>query len=395
MDASAIQATGKGAPKAAGRKNRSPKDAKYVRQRVSVHNGTAYWWGDFRRFKDVGGKHESLSTYLEPGETIQSDEEARTVYWRAVGLYMKRQKALAANETVDVSTTAAGAPKVVRAAGAGATAKSASSSKAEAMPAAVNAPTSGSPGNVALAAELARLLNIPLPAGADLRLAAAAQAHLERKRENAKIGRGQDSTCDTDASSFKALVRHLGADTLLTDIKVDTLEKYIKDRLSEPGWKKDTLISTATVRNELHALSNLYSQLTRRDEFTFGNPVSKVMKPAAPSDEAEYLQLSEFARLLDAATEEDEESSRARRAMELVHSARAEGARGHARSAAAQLKLDQAEALYPTECRKFDWERRYPTTEALFAVLGYSGPRFEEGRGVLAEEADWGRSEMI
>ena len=395
MDTPVNKATVELAAKTAGRKNRSPRDATYVRQRVSVHTGIAYWWGDFRRFKDVGGKHERLSTYLTPGEAIQSDEEARTVYWQAVALYQKRRKALAGGESVDISTTAAGAPKAVRASQTVKPTASPSGTQVIAKP--VEAGTTAPMGeNVAeLAAELARLMNIKPPKGGELKLETAAKVHLERKRADAKIGHGQESTCDTDATSFKALIRLLGGEMRLVDITADMLKSYITTRLGEPGWVKGTQISANTVRSELAALSNLYTQLGEDGEYTFGNPVRNVRKPKPPSDESEYLQLDELARLLDAAAEEDEETDRARRAMELVHTARADGARGRARTADAQRRLDEAEALYPTAIRGELWHRRFPYVEALFAVLAYTGPRFEEGRGLQAEELDWGRNEVI
>jgi integrase len=395
MDKPTNKATADLAARASRRRNRSPRDASYVRQRVSPHTGIAYWWGDFRRFKDVGGKHERLSTYLAPGEAIQNDEEARTVYWQAVALYQKRRKSLAAGETVDISTTAAGAPKAVRGLVPVEPQTSPSAAQVIAQPVEVGNLTAKGEGVAELAAQLARLMNIKPPKGGELRLQAAAKVHLERKRADAKIGHGQESTCDTDATSFKALTRLLGAETRLVDISADMLKAYITTRLHEPGWVKGTQISPNTVRAELAALSNLYTQLGEHDEYTFGNPVRNVRKPKPPSDESEYLQLDELARLLDAAAQEDEETDRARRAMELVHSARAEGARGRPRTADAQRRLDEAEALYPTAIRGELWHRRFPYVEALFALLAYTGPRFEEGRGLQVEELDWGREEVI
>jgi integrase len=377
-------------------KKQSHKDAVYVYQRTSPHTGAVSWWCDLRRFKDVGGRLERLAPYLLPGEEpIIDGEQARIIYWRAVGVYLAKRRAAARAEATDAPADSAGAVAPL-ASTAGDTRPRPSA------PADTGAPASGH--SAATLAEIATVVSHALSAagigaspvaGAHLTLRRASEAHLKWKRAQATIGNGRDSTCDTDETSFKSLWRILGADRLLKDITVKVLEDYITTRLGESGWKAGSTISTATVRNEMHALSSLFTQFTHRGEYALPNPVSHVRLPAPPSDESEYLQLEELARFLDAAVLIDIETATAVKAMSLVTTAREMGARGQKRPVAAQALLDQAEQMYPTAVRGEGWHRRFASVEAFMATLAYTGPRSEEGRGLQAEEIDWARHEVV
>jgi integrase len=163
----------------------------------------------------------------------------------------------------------------------------------------------------------------------------------------------------------------------------------MQTRLAEPGWRAGTTTSTATVRNELHALSNLFTRLELPDGSSLPNPVKRIDLPAPPDDESEYLQLEEMARLLDAAVELDHETSRACRAVELLHQARSVSARGRRTTPEETAWMAEAEQLYPQQYRAQGWHRRFPHLEALFATLFYTGGRSEEGRGLMLEQINW------
>lgn len=384
----------------AARARRPNKNALYVYSRTSPLTGVVSWSGDFRRYSDVGGRQESLDSHLEPGEAKVSDlEHAKIVYYRVVAVYKQKREAAASTENWQEPCQRQ-VPEPTAAVVAGsvrnrllAPAAAASQAQTAAVTSTVNAPASMSPEVASLFGRLGQFLETaeaaaPTIKGTELRLQESAAAYLQRKRTLAARDNGRDSTVDTDATNFKALFRLLRGDTLLKDITVPRLEDYITARLAEPGWGNRATISTATVRNELHSLSGLFTDLVRRGEYSLANPVTNVVKPPPPDDEAEYLQLAECARLLDACAAIDEETERALRGMSRYKEALEAGARGRPRTPEERTMIDESFALYPLESRKEQWDRRFPYVEPLVASMLYSGGRHEEIRGLCAEEID-------
>jgi integrase len=68
------------------KRQRTRRDPDYMYERTSRRTGVAYWYGDFRRFADVGGRLEAL---IPAGSAIATSdqEEARLLYAERVKFY--------------------------------------------------------------------------------------------------------------------------------------------------------------------------------------------------------------------------------------------------------------------------------------------------------------------
>lgn len=113
--------------------------------------------------------------------------------------------------------------------------------------------------------------------------------HLERKEQAGKV---RPKTLQEARCRLKRAVKFLGFDRDIASIKPIEIERWAA-KLSET-------LSASTVNHHLNDLSNMY-RTALRDEIVTRNPVSVIEKPEAGAVEAEWLEVSEAALLLEAA----------------------------------------------------------------------------------------------
>ena len=377
----------------------------YIYQRSARSGCRTTWYGDFRRFKDVGGALERLAPYAD-GFDVVDEDTARAAYGVREAHYvrLRAQRARSGGDPVVVSAVAA------RTAPDGAGGRSPTGIADRAF-----AATRGAAPDAGVADQVVRALMEAITAagptsrssaGADitgdslarLTLGEAVEDHLRRKRT---ARRQKESTCDRDATALANVRRLLGDSRLLESVTSEDLAVYVTTRLAEPGHRAGTTVAVNTILNELHALSNVYTRLAKRLDRPVVNPVRRMDKPGAgdPDEnplESGYLQRREAAALLDAAAELDFETNRAREAMRLVQRARAMCTRGRSRPDAAQRLLDEAESLYPAATRApLAWHRRVPFAEALLTTYLHTGGRLDEVLGLDLADLDWSRREVV
>jgi integrase len=165
------------------------------------------------------------------------------------------------------------------------------------------------------------------------------------------------------------------------------VQDYIDARRKAPGIRAGTTLSNATIRNELHSLSNLLSRAVA-DEHIASNAVRRLhSRPAAPPPRGEFLERDEAARLLDCAHELDQE---ARVACEIVALKSRADALGDARKSPEARALNaSARDLYLRAGLAAIHHTYEPILEALLAVFLYTGMRHEEVLGLLVEDVDF------
>ncbi|MCO4099451.1 MAG: hypothetical protein HEQ38_08640 [Gemmatimonas sp.] len=137
--------------------------------------------------------------------------------------------------------------------------------------------------------------------------------HLFRKAREGKSSKG---TLRHDETSLRLWFDFLG-NCELGDITALRIQEYIDQRRVQPGRCSGTLLSNATVRNDVHALSNLLERAVELGYVGKNSALKCRAKPAAPAPRIEFLERDECARLLDAAAEMDREARLARQIREL------------------------------------------------------------------------------
>ena len=127
-----------------------------------------------------------------------------------------------------------------------------------------------------------------------------AKYHLRKKAEKWRPG-----TVARDDQSLRVVLGHFGEDARLSDFTVQSLTSYVSARRKQPGARKGTKVSAATILHELHALSSLFRRAVSEDIVDV-NPASRLTdKPTIERPEATWLEIGEAARLLNAAKELD------------------------------------------------------------------------------------------
>lgn len=142
------------------------------------------------------------------------------------------------------------------------------------------------------------------------RLKAFVDHHVKLKRE---LGRVTASYVDKVEAHLGVALEFFGEDREVDTLTVVDVRRYMHWLLQRSNGRGGTLAG-ATVRRYLVSLSNLFRRAESEAVVPSGfNPVSSLMdKPRAVSREAEWLEVEEAARLLDAArTFEADEQRRA------------------------------------------------------------------------------------
>jgi integrase len=307
----------------------------YPRTRAT---GATYFYGDFRRFADVGGKLEALTP---PGA-----REATQDFAEAAALYVAREQAYRDARVAKVRRQAGGDDPI--------------------------------PGDAAPEA---------------VRLGPFLAEHLEWKAARPEVRTG---TIVRDQKAARVLITRLG-NRPIREITAKVLEEFVKTRLAEPGSRRGSLTSPRTVRAELHTLSNAFRRAVAND-LVAKNPCAKLMaKPAVPDDEAVFLTDAEAARVLAAAREEDAATAAllAEREGERV------GAFGLApapdfsplrRAAEAAATKRAAWAARADDApREPSPDDQVPFAHAITATYLYTGGRASEVLGLLAQDVDFDR----
>jgi integrase len=210
-----------------------------------------------------------------------------------------------------------------------------------------------------LALQAARLARAAQPADADIsdfpeRLGPAFALHLERRAASAKIAEGTLALYEKCA---KTVLRILG-NVLLASITPRVLTRYLDRRRNERNPKTGEGIAVRTIRNELHALSNLLDRALS-DEVITKNPF-KAWKdmPAVKLFEKSFLTRAQSRGLLGAAEVEDA----------LVSAARAQTNPG--------TRTEAGKLIAPVGPRAHSYHA------AILATFLYTGGRLEEVLGL-------------
>ncbi len=109
----------------------------------------------------------------------------------------------------------------------------------------------------------------------------------------------------------------------LKDITPLRIQAFIDKRRAQPGRRPVTTLSNATVRNDIHALSNLLKRAHSLRHVSENVITGSVDKPAPPPSRTEFLERDECACLLDAAADLDQEARVASQIRELQRRKRA------------------------------------------------------------------------
>ncbi|HEU4699991.1 MAG TPA: site-specific integrase [Gemmatimonadales bacterium] len=311
------------------------------------------YYGDFRRYHAVGGKLEPLCA---PGSRFATEDAEL-----AASLYVARAQAYAARQVAQAE-----AAEAATAAAAGFAARPAASRHAP------------------------------------VRLRAMIELHLERKGAG-RAGR-RPSTVKRDRAALAHVLGYFG-NCRLAEITTERLELYVAHREQQPGLRPDTFVAAATIRNELHAISNLFRRAIAL-HLASENPVAAMMeKPRLPVEEAAFLTGPDAGRLLNAAAALDAEVQRAREAVCRQQRHRPDGATGRrgrrcageplrskarpARDPSPGGRQTSADAPQPRASAPSNVARQYAWVEVVLAVLLYTGGRIAEVLGLLVEDVDF------
>jgi integrase len=223
-----------------------------------------------------------------------------------------------------------------------------------------------------LALQAARVAQATQPAEADdrafpVRLGPAFALHLERRAASSKLAEGTLALYEKCA---KTLLRILG-NVLLASITPRVLTRYLDRRRNERNPKTGEGIAVRTMRNELHALSNLLDRAVS-DEVIAKNPF-KAWKdmPAVPLMEQSFLTRAQAQNLLAAAEIEDA----------LVRAAR-EGTNPGTRTVAGKL-------VAPIGPRAHSYHA------VILATFLYTGGRLEEVLGLAIGDVNLDRGVVM
>lgn len=206
--------------------------------------------------------------------------------------------------------------------------------------------------------------------GYDPRIASAARLYLIAK---AKRGAHAAGTLDAEANALERFIRR-SKNARLSSITGPWIDAYIERRQKEPGCRKGSLCSPSTIRNEVMALSGLYTHAMKL-KLVRHNPVrDATLVPPVQLGKVEitWLRGTEGGRLLDAAAKLDAETRAARKAVDEYIAAKKRGEKPVAPSAAT-----------------FAAARRYPWCEAVLATFLYTGGRLEEVLGLEVEDINF------
>ena len=103
-----------------------------------------------------------------------------------------------------------------------------------------------------------------------------------------------------DEFSLLHFLKYFGDDIRLREINVAGITDYLRWRRTQPGSRRDSSVSAATLRRELTALSSLFKRAVSEDLAEL-NPVVRLMdKPRIERVEPAWLEVDEAARLIAA-----------------------------------------------------------------------------------------------
>ena len=314
--------------------------------RVSSRTGVTYFYGDFRRFKDVGGRFEALREEGEANATSDSSS-AEQLYAARLTHYLHLRAASRSQLTMR-------------------------------LPAALQASSTGSIEEGAHPTE-----------AIEMRLEEMIDIHLARKSAS-RAGR-RPRTLRRDRDAFRHLQGFFG-NCRLSEIIVERLDHYVARREREPGARRGTTVSMSCIRTELHSLSNMFRRAVSLGYASY-NPVSRMMdKPRAPDREREVLTFAEVARLLDAARAEDVDARIAAAARDIDEAARLYG--DARRSGIARALRVEARRLRSSIQRRPNGGLLYSWMEVLIATFVYTGGRISEVLGLLVSDIDFERKRV-
>ena len=226
------------------------------------------------------------------------------------------------------------------------------------------------------------------PASAPPRLGPYGAEHLRKKRQ---AGRAKDGTIQNDEKCLRRLLRWFG-NCRLTEITTTRLDAYVDYRLQQPGSKAGTTLSNATVRNELHTLSNLLSRAKANGHVAENVVELMHEKPAPPPAREVFLERDAAAHLLDVAHEMDVEARAARCIVALRE--RASVYRNAGELEKAQALEVEASSLYLTAGLAHVHRARQPIMEALFGLMLYTGLRHNEALGLSVRDVDFAQRKV-
>ena len=206
--------------------------------------------------------------------------------------------------------------------------------------------------------------------GYDPTIASAARLYLIAK---AKRGAHAAGTLDSEANALDRFIRR-SKNARLSSITGPWIDAYIERRQKERGCRKGSLCSPSTIRNEVMALSGMYTyamklKLVRHNPVTDATLVPPVQLGKV---EITWLRGTEAGRLLDAAAKLDAETRAAREAVDAYMAAKKRGEKPGAPSAAT-----------------FAAARRYAWCEAVISTFLYTGGRLEEVLGLEVEDINF------
>jgi integrase len=207
--------------------------------------------------------------------------------------------------------------------------------------------------------------------------------HLRRKAKDGKSSRG---TLRHDEISLRLWFEFLG-NCELSDITPLRIQAFIDKRRKQPGRSPGTMLSNATVRNDIHALSNLLSR-ARSLRYVSENVITGSFdKPAPPPSRTEFLEREACARLLDAAAEMDHEARVACQIRALQRQERA--LRDAGDHASARLAKCNLQGLFLAAGLAHIHGAVEPILEPVVSLFLYTGMRHEELLGLLVGDLDF------
>lgn len=145
--------------------------------------------------------------------------------------------------------------------------------------------------------QVARRKRVTLGVRRNAHLKEFADEHLDAKGETEDISPAWaiQTRCQLDVA-----IDYFGAERELTSIRVADVREYVAWLRRQPNGRDGTF-SEGTVRHYLNSLSNLFRRAVA-EEVVLQNPVASLMhKPTAEAKEADWLEVSEGAELLEAA----------------------------------------------------------------------------------------------
>jgi integrase len=209
------------------------------------------------------------------------------------------------------------------------------------------------------------------------------EEHLLRKSRDGKSSRG---TLRRDEIALRLWFDFLG-NCELSDITPLRIQAFIDKRRAQPGRCPRTTLSNATVRNDIHALSNLLKRAHSLRHVSENVITGSFDKPAPPPSRTEFLERDECARLLDAAAEMDQEARVACQIRELQRQERAlRDAGDHASARAVKREL---QGLFLAAGLAHIHGTVEPILETVVSLFLYTGMRHEELLGLLVRDLDF------